>query len=174
METNIDYIHSVIDEDKLLINDKELNFYVTDYYDGIKEETNLDENILLLWNNYNETHETWFQIKASDVDFLVKYLSNEIGILTLMKHSEISLVKRYYKTYNLLSKPLNIDLHSESIQFPEDDILIGQNLLKIIDNNVNYERVVKIKKEFSTIITDTIETVKSSNSVNFNLLGLAA
>ncbi len=176
METNINYMHSVIDEDTLDFNGEKLNFYVIDYYEGIKEEANLDKNILLLWNNYNKTHETWFEIKASDTNYLMKYLSNEIGILTLMEYSDVHILKRYYSNYGLLTEPKKIDLGDESIQFPEDNVFIGQNLLKIIDNNINYESILNIKKKSTTLLTKTsnISKVVSSSSVNYTLLGAIA
>jgi hypothetical protein len=122
-----------MDLDKIIINGKELDFFVIDYYDGIKESANLSENILLLWQNSHKTHETWFQMKPSDVKFLIQYLSNEIGLLSLINQSDISLIKRYYKTYNSLSEPSTINKESDLI--PKEDIFLGFDMI-IIKKNI--------------------------------------
>jgi len=118
-------------------NNKKTDFFIIDEYDGIKESFNLEENLLLYWYDYKEEFEEWFIVKPKKVSFLKEYLSNEIGILTLMNNSNIILGKRYYDDYETIKKT-NIMVNKKDFKYPLQDIKIGSNILEDYINNINF------------------------------------
>jgi len=136
-----------IDNEILEVDGEKLVFFILDEYDGVKQEVNLDKNILLLWYDYKDSYEEWFFIEAKR-NILEKYLSNEIGILTLMKKSRIKIVHRYYENYNsIVTTSEVLDLNKTDKELP-DDVKIGENLLiHLFANNLTSIQL-NIQKQF--------------------------
>ena len=159
--------------DYVTINNNQNTFYILEYYNGIKEEVNIEENILLLWQDEENNKELWYLIKPKK-HTLIKYLSNQIGILTLAKSSDIYLVERYFDNYNIINydeknnKIDNIDINK--------DIHLGFNVLEINElfNNytfMDYKNIDDLgsNQNIVTDITIVAPVIYSIKDIEYNI-----
>lgn len=131
-----------IEKENLKINNEERDFYILCYYEGIKEEVNLEQNYLLVWYDYKKNGELWFLIKTNQ-NLLNNYLSNKLPLLDLIKSksSKIYLYERNYANYDKLGNGLDITLYLDKYNLPDSDAYLGRNFLQFLDINrstINY------------------------------------
>jgi hypothetical protein len=87
------------DEETITINNKTSKFIELIYYDGVKLQVDLRNNLILVWHNYMDEHEEWFLVKTDRVS-LNGYLSCEISLLDVFNTSEVYASKRTYENYD--------------------------------------------------------------------------
>ena len=156
----------------------EMDAIILDEYDGVKEEVSLQNNLLFLWHNYKKNYEEWFVIRPKKQEILISYLSNKIGILTLMENSEIFLAKRYYDQYNHFEITEEIDINNTDKQLPLEDVKIGKDLYKSIVNNLSIDREYqlslqyKITSDYTSLLSST-QISSSDNTIESKLLWAA-
>ena len=115
---------------KVIIADKEKEFYLLCYYDGKKEEVNIDDGELLLFYEYKNDYELWYYISSSQ-EILKEYLEGKIGILTLMNKSKVYLVRRPYYNFDVIVEFYEVDLNE--LNLPKNDIKFERNVYEIIE-----------------------------------------
>ena len=140
---------------------------------------------MLLWQDEENNKELWYLIKPKK-HILIKYLSNQIGILALTESSDKYLVERYFDNYNIINydekndKIDNIDI--------DKDVHLGFNALEINElfNNyafINYESIDNLNNNQDivsdiTIVTPRIYSIKgieyNNTSENYTSLYIAA
>lgn len=125
-----------IEKENLKINNEEREFYILCYYEGIKEEVNLEQNYLLVWYDYKKNGELWFLIKTNQ-NLLDNYLSNKLPLLNLIKSesSKIYLYERNYASYDKLGKGSDITLYLDKHNLPDSDAYLGRNFLQFLGIN---------------------------------------
>lgn len=134
-----------IEKENLEINNEKKEFYILCYYEGIKEEVNLDQNYLLVWYDYKKNGEFWFLIKANQ-EQLNNYLSNKLPLLNLIESSKVYLYERNYANYDKLVNGSDITLSLDEYNLPDSDAYLGRNFLEFLGINIstiNYDWVNK-------------------------------
>ena len=170
-----------IEKENLKINNEEREFYILCYYEGIKEEVNLEQNYLLVWYDYKKNGELWFLIKTNQ-NLLDNYLSNKLPLLNLIKSSKIYLYERNYANYDKLGNGSDITLYLDKYNLPDSDAYLGRNFLQFLDINrstTNYNgKNMPIRQSLLPCIVETMPiesmlfatTFKSNYSNSFDAM----
>ena len=120
---------------KLSIEEKKLDFIVLNEYDGVKEAINIENKILLSWFDEKDEYEEWLVLELDD-HTMKKYLSKEIGLLSIIQDSQVYLTKRYFRNFNILSNKSKVRLDEIKDGLPLEDIPLDENIYKILFNNI--------------------------------------
>lgn len=111
-------------------DDKTLELIELIYYDGVKLQVDLDNNIVLAWYDEKASYEEWFYIHLKK-NILVKYLSNKLSLLDIMQEGSVDLVYRDYNNYNLLTFAKNITASNRlDYELPDSDSFLGFDFTK--------------------------------------------
>lgn len=121
----------MIQTETIIINSMLVPVYVLTYYDGIKEEVDLENHTIFLWYDERENLELWLRIKPHSPKTLSAYLSNKIGIMDLINSSDINLYRRSFDNYKEFYRCKDLD-NLEGIEFPEN-VRLGQDFISILN-----------------------------------------
>lgn len=161
-----------IDIENVEVENENISFYIMIEYDGVKEEVSIERNTLLLCSEYKDEYENWLIIVPKE-DFLTKYLKGEIGILTLIDNSTISIGKRYYENFSKITDIHKInDSIKNNIKFPRRDAKLRENFLELIQKNNLHIPYIDIRQDNQWEIrmaTDIVSEI-NNNSANSNML----
>lgn len=119
-------------ENKIIIDNKLKNSFITCSFNGNKEEIILNENQVLLWCQEYDEYEEWLRLDIRNNHFLKKYLSNEETLLNLIKESDLYLYKRYYSEYNKFVFDTHLsfeDAQERKLVLPNEKANLGYNFL---------------------------------------------
>lgn len=119
--------------ESILINSTFNTVFVLSYYDGIKEEVDIENSTVCLWYEYalDIDGEYWLRIKANTKEILFDYLKNLIGIRDLINNSEVTLCERLYEKYFELKIVDMLEL-----VYPEN-VRLGYNFLNKLERCFN-------------------------------------
>lgn len=118
-------------QEKIKIEDKEIDVIELIYFDGPKMYLSLNEKLLLVWNNEKNIKETWFVIKY-ETDKLELYAERKITLLELIKQSKLKVCERLFKEYDKL-KIIEKEPNLTNYILPTKNSYIIENL---IDMNI--------------------------------------
>ena len=124
----------IMETDILEIDNKRKEFYILTYYEGILEEVNIEEGVLLLCNEHlKDGTELWLMIEPNNKENLHKYLSDKEPLLDLIKSSKVSLCSRDYANYEkiFLLKDISEDLGQ--VKLPDSRAFLGYDFMSILN-----------------------------------------
>lgn len=121
----------MIQTETIIINSMLVPVYILTYYDGIKEEVDLENHAVFLWYDERENLELWLRAKPHSPNTLLAYLSNKIGIMDLINSSDVNLYKRFFDNYKEFCRYKDLD-DLEGIEFPEN-VRLGQDFISILN-----------------------------------------
>jgi hypothetical protein len=122
---------NILKQEKIKIEDKEIDVIELIYFDGPKMYLSLNEKLLLVWNNEKNIKETWFVIKY-ETDKLELYAERKITLLELIKQSKLKVCERLFKEYDKL-KIIEKEPNLTNYILPTKNSYIIENL---IDMNI--------------------------------------
>lgn len=99
------------------------------YYDGVKLQVDLTNNIVLAWYDELKDNEEWFHIDLKK-DIFIDYISNKLSLFDIIKIGKVELIERKYDDYNhliLIDSEVEINARYE---FPDKDSFLGFDITK--------------------------------------------
>jgi len=119
--------------ENLILGNKLEEFFIFDYYDGVKGECNLDKGIILFWYDYDESGdgEYWFLIKT-DRNLIKDFLDNKLSALDLFlnENSEVYLYYRDFENYENLKFLKKLDKNElDNYELPDPDAYLSYSVL---------------------------------------------
>ena len=124
----------IMETDILEIDNKRKEFYILTYYEGILEEVNIEEGVLLLCNEYRKDGtELWLMIKPNNKENLHKYLSDKEPLLDLIKSSKVSLCSRDYADYEKIFSLKDISGDLGQVKLPDPRAFLGYDFMSILN-----------------------------------------
>jgi len=146
-------------------NGKKLELIELIYYDGVKLQVDLDNNIVLAWYDEKASCEEWFCIRLQK-DMLVKYLSNKLSLLDIILEGKVDLVYRDYDNYNLLTFSKNIMASNRlDYELPDSDSFLGFDFTKESIYLQNMFKLYFKKNIYST--TKSTSTSKRVDKIDY-------
>jgi len=170
----------MIHTDTIIINSMLVSVYVLTYYDGVKEEVDIQNNTLFLWYDEFDDFEIWLKIKSNTPTTLIDYLRNKTGIMDVINSSSVELCKRSFDDYKRFLRYEDLDL--EEIELPENDCL-GQDFMTILNAKQTIRKTFVAPTSLSPKSVDFKQSctkgmlkikVTSSNDANFGCSELMA
>ncbi len=153
----------MISSETIIVNSKFEKVFVLSYYDGIKEEVDLESKTIYLWYDYSSDifGEYWLEIVPNAEQIFIDYLSNQIGIKELIDNSIIFICTRLYEKYSEIKRIQKVE-NFEEINLPENEWL-GYDFLskfrEIMVQRIKYnESPMKIFKKSKNSFSQSIET----------------
>lgn len=127
----------MISSELIIVNSIIKEVFILSYYDGIKEEVDIQNRTVFLWYDYSEEiqGEYWLKIEANSEQILLDYLSNSIGIKDLINNSKLILCTRVYERYSELNHKNKLETF-DNINLPENEYLGYNFLSKLKSGNV--------------------------------------
>jgi len=161
----------MISSELIIVNSIITEAYILSYYDGIKEEVDIQNRTVFLWYDYSEEiqGEYWLKIKANSEQILLDYLSNRIGIRDLINDSKLTLCTRMYERYSELNHKNRLEAF-DNINLPENEYL-GYNLLRKLksdtakkitykDSGMSLMEKYDSNSDFYQLIEKGLQTIK--------------